>query len=178
MIRRILGSLKKAIFRAIRPPRYRIGNKKNHNTTIDLLIPQVISIGNNFVSGPQSIILAHDASLLIHTGEYRVEPVRIGDNVFLGAGAIVLPGVTIGDNVIVGAGSIVTEDVPPNSVVAGNPARVLETVDEYVRKCRERNVLYRPPTAFSKVWRNLALTPNDISEFQSSTVKEMKRRFG
>ncbi|WP_276866657.1 DapH/DapD/GlmU-related protein [Bacteroides heparinolyticus] len=51
--------------------------------------------------------------------------VRIGDNCFIGNGAILLPGITIGNEVIVGAGSVVTKDVPSNTIVAGNPARVI-----------------------------------------------------
>lgn len=59
------------------------------------------------------------------TGEERALPVRIGDDCWLGGGAIVLPGVTIGDRSVVGAGAVVTRDVPPDSLVAGNPARVI-----------------------------------------------------
>lgn len=55
-------------------------------------------------------------------------PVLIGDNVFLGTGTIVLKGVRIGDNSIIGAGSVVTADIPPNSIAAGNPARVLREI--------------------------------------------------
>jgi maltose O-acetyltransferase len=51
-------------------------------------------------------------------------PIRIGDNVWIGGGAIVLPGVTIGDDAVIGAGSVVTRDVPAGDVVVGNPARV------------------------------------------------------
>ena len=51
-------------------------------------------------------------------------PIRIGHNVWIGGGAIVLPGVTIGDDAVIGAGSVVTRDVPAGSVVVGNPARV------------------------------------------------------
>src|SRR5215218_8503425 len=57
------------------------------------------------------------------------EPITIGDNVWLGGGAIVLPGVTIGENTVVGAGAVVTRDLPPDVVAVGNPARVVRTLD-------------------------------------------------
>ncbi len=58
------------------------------------------------------------------------KPIHIGKNVWIGSGAIVLPGVTIGDNSIVGAGSVVTKNVEPNSVVAGNPAKFIKSINE------------------------------------------------
>ena len=60
-------------------------------------------------------------------------PVRIGKNCWIGAGAILLPGITIGDNVVVGAGSVVTKDLPDNVVAVGNPCRVLRPVNEHDR---------------------------------------------
>ena len=57
------------------------------------------------------------------TGEDR--PVHIGERCFIGGGSVILPGVTVGDESIVGAGSVVFDDVPPRSIVGGNPARVL-----------------------------------------------------
>ena len=62
----------------------------------------------------------------------------IGDNVFIGAESVVLPGVTIGSNVIVGANSTVTHNVPDNTVVTGSPARVLCSLEEYLEKERCR----------------------------------------
>ena len=59
----------------------------------------------------------------------RVGEVNIGNNVFIGTKSIILPNVSIGDNVIVGAGSIVTKDIPANSVVCGNPARVITSYE-------------------------------------------------
>lgn len=97
-----------------------------------------MKFGKNFISGPQSIILAHDSAPLNLTGKRYVTTTTIGDDVFLGAAAIVLAGVTRGNRVIIGAGSVVAKDVPDNSVVAGNPARVICTVDEYLKKHRRQ----------------------------------------
>ena len=58
------------------------------------------------------------------------KPVHLGNNVWLGAGVIVLPGVTIGDNSIIAAGSVVTHNVAPNVIVAGTPAKVLRQITE------------------------------------------------
>lgn len=57
--------------------------------------------------------------------------VRIGKNCWIGAGAIILPGITIGDNVVIGAGSVVTKDIPSNVVAVGNPCKVLREVNEH-----------------------------------------------
>lgn len=114
---------------------------KGMNSTVDALT-DLVKIGEGFISAPGSIILAHDASTIIHTGKTRVEETIIGKNVFLGANAVVLPGVKIGDNVIIGAGAVVTKDVPNGVVVGGNPARVLSTVNAYLEKCHSRDVLY------------------------------------
>lgn len=56
--------------------------------------------------------------------------VHIGDNVWIGAGAVIVPGVRIGDNSVIGAGSVVTRDIPAATVAAGNPCRVLRTIGE------------------------------------------------
>ena len=65
--------------------------------------------------------------------QYNI-PVRIGENVWVGAGAVILPGVTIGDNSVIGAGSVVTRDIPANVVAVGNPCRVLREIGERDRK--------------------------------------------
>jgi nucleoside-diphosphate-sugar epimerase len=63
----------------------------------------------------------------------QVRPIRIGGRCFIGGGSMILPGVTVGDEVIVAAGAVVTRDVPPRSIVAGNPARIIRSDIEVVR---------------------------------------------
>ena len=65
--------------------------------------------------------------------EYGIA-VTIGDNVWLGGNAVILPGVTIGDNVVIGAGSVVTKDIPANVIAAGNPCRVIREITEDDRR--------------------------------------------
>lgn len=93
-----------------------------------------ITIGDNVILAPRVHILAHDASTKVFLNYTRVANTRIGDNVFIGAGTIVLPGVTIGNNVIIGAGSVVTKDIPDGSVAVGNPARVIKSLDAFLQK--------------------------------------------
>lgn len=96
----------------------------------------LIEIGNNVTMAPNVHVLCHDASTKFHLGYTKIAKVIIGDNVFIGASAIILPGVRIGKNVIIGAGSIVTKDIPDNVVVSGNPARVMGTTSMYLEKNR------------------------------------------
>lgn len=144
---------------------YKIGKVNMHSTFIDNLIPQAVTIGENFVSSLNSVILAHDASTYNHIRKHRIEQVIIGDNVFLGCGAIVLPGVKIGDGAIVGAGAVVTKDVDPFTVVIGNPAKFHCTVAEYIEKCEKRGVLFETPKSFEKYYDN-AISTIEIKEFQ------------
>ena len=86
-----------------------------------------ITIGDDVLVGPQTIIatLNHDPDPDKRGGMFA-RPVVIGDKVWLGARVTICPGVTIGEGAIVGAGAVVTKDVPPRSVVAGVPARVIK----------------------------------------------------
>ncbi|MBR5859457.1 MAG: acyltransferase, partial [Clostridia bacterium] len=98
----------------------------------------LIEIGDNVTMAPNVHILCHDASTKQFLGYTKIGRVNIGDNVFIGAESVVLPGVNIGNNVIIGANSTVTKDVPENTVVAGTPAKVICSLDEYLNKERER----------------------------------------
>lgn len=79
-------------------------------------------------------ILLHDASTKRGIGYSRVGRVVIGSDVFIGADAIILPGVTIGNNVIIGAGTVVTKDIPDNSIAVGNPGRVIGSTEKFIEK--------------------------------------------
>lgn len=94
----------------------------------------LIEIGDNVTMAPRVHVLCHDASTKQVLNYTKIGRVNIGNNVFIGAESVILPNVTIGNNVIIGAGSVVTHDIPDYSVVAGNPARNICTIDEYLSK--------------------------------------------
>jgi maltose O-acetyltransferase len=94
----------------------------------------LIDIGDRVTIAPQVYLLAHDASTKRHTGYARTSRVTIGDDAFIGARAVIMPGVSIGEGAIVGAGSVVVQSIPAGVVVAGNPARVICTVEEYMTR--------------------------------------------
>jgi len=98
----------------------------------------LITIGDEAVVTDGVRIVAHDASIKHWLGYSRVGRVDIGRRVYVGVGAILLPGVRIGDEAIVGAGSVVTRDVPPKTVVAGNPAVQIATLEEFLDRQRGR----------------------------------------
>ena len=95
----------------------------------------LITIGEDCLISSEVTILTHDGSVDVMRKEYPkadvIKPVNIGDNVFIGHRAIIMPGVTIGSNVVIGAGSIVNKDVPSNTVYAGVPAKFIKTIEEY-----------------------------------------------
>lgn len=98
----------------------------------------LIEIGDDVTMAPRVHILCHDASTKTFLNYTKIGRVSIGNRVFIGAASIVLPGVTIGNDVVIGAGSVVTHDVPDGVVVVGNPARVVCSLEQYLRKERAR----------------------------------------
>lgn len=128
----------------------------------------LLEIGNN-VTISDARILLHDGSTNIPLGYSKVGKVVIGNNVFIGADAIIFPGVHIGDNVVVGAGTVVTKSIPENSVVVGNPARIAGTYEKFVEKNRR---LMKESPVFELYWANM--TKEDKAKIKA----EIKEGFG
>lgn len=131
------------------------------NTNIDFCHGFLVSIGDN-VTLTGVTVLAHDASTQIPLGVSKVGRVKIGNNVFVGRGSIILPGVSIGDNCVIGAGSVVSNSIPSNSVAVGNPARVVSSYEEFVEKHR-RQIGHCP--VFPTLW-------SEKSEEEKAEMKE------
>ena len=113
------------------------------NTTIDETSLQHIFIGDNTQITAGVIILAHDYSYSVLGNIYGELPRQqkdtiIGKNVFIGMNSIILMGSNIGDNVILGAGSVVSGHIPSNTVCAGNPAKIICSLDQFLVKGRTR----------------------------------------
>ncbi len=117
------------------------GRRIYANSNLTMVDDGNIYVGDAVMFGP---------NVTVATAGHPVEPhlrargiqfnadVHIGNNVWIGAGAVILPGVTIGDNSVIGAGSVVTKDIPPDVVAVGNPCRVLRPIGE-----RDREVYFR-----------------------------------
>lgn len=99
--------------------------------------PWLITVGNNVLISTNVKILAHDASTVRAGAHTKIGIVEIGDNVFIGSGTIVLCNTRIGSNVIIGAGSVVSYDIPDNTVAAGNPAKVICTMEAFSARHQE-----------------------------------------
>ena len=108
----------------------------SHGVFLEESFPELIEIEDNVDISPNVIIVTHDSSnrCLDSTLSIKKGKVIIKRNAYVGAGAIILPGVTIGEFAIVAAGAVVTKDVPSRTIVAGVPARVIGSVDDYLKK--------------------------------------------
>jgi maltose O-acetyltransferase len=137
LLEELLGSIGEGT--EIRPPFYvdygthiRIGARCFANFGLVALDVAAITIGDDVQIGPNVQLLTptHPVEPEPRREKWEAaQPIVIGDNVWLGGGAIVLPGVTIGENTVVGAGAVVTRDLPANVVAVGNPARVVRSLD-------------------------------------------------
>lgn len=132
---------------------------------IDASYPYLIEIGDDVTISTNVTILTHDASLRNFLGVVKLGKVKIGNQVFIGAKSTILPNVTIGNNVVIGAGSVVTKNIPDNCVCAGNPARILCSLDDYIsrfaKKINNENLLDRD------------FTPLSINNIQKMFVKKL-----
>ena len=106
----------------------------------------LIHIGNNSRITSGCKIICHDGGIwtlrkmgLLEDADYFA-PVRIGNNVHVGNNVVIMPGVCIGDNCVIGVNAVVTHDIPSNSVAVGVPARVIENIDEYYEKKKDKCV--------------------------------------
>ena len=100
--------------------------------------PYLIEIGSNCLISSEVLFVTHDGGMnVLNNLNYfekksdKLAPIKVGNNVFIGAKSSILPGVKIGNNCIIGLGSIVTKDIPDNSVACGVPAKVIKNIDEY-----------------------------------------------
>ena len=114
-----------------------VGERFFANYGLTILDVGKVTIGDNAQISPNVSI--YTAGHPLHPDsrnsgyEYGI-PISIGDNVWIGGNAVILPGVVIGDNVVIGAGSVVTKDIPSNMLAAGNPCRVIREITDEDRK--------------------------------------------
>lgn len=132
----------------------------------------LIEIGDNVTMAPRVHILCHDASTKVHLNYTKIGKVKIGDNVFIGAESVVMPGSTIGDNVIIGANSTVTKDIPANVVAAGSPACVICTLEEYLSK--NKKIMENAPV----YGEDYTLRGNLTSEKKKQMINELEGKIG
>ena len=125
----------------------------NYNCTI--IDVAKVTIGDNCMLAPNVAIYTAGHPVHPDTRRSRYEygkPVTIGDNVWIGGNSVVLPGVTIGSNCVIGAGSVVTRDVPPWSIAAGNPCRIIRTITE-----SDRKKLFKDEEIDNEAWEDIVI---------------------
>jgi maltose O-acetyltransferase len=126
---RIYGHHARSIFTVLEHGRLVIGDRTFVNYGCDIAATGLVSIGADCMIGTHVSIIDNDFHEVGDRHRMPVsKPVVIGDNVWIGNRAIVLPGVTIGSGSVVGAGAVVVHDVPPGTVAVGNPARVVKSI--------------------------------------------------
>ena len=134
-----------------------VGCDINPGLAVDHSHCWLIEIGDYVTIAPQVYLLAHDASIHRKLGYSKIGKVKIGDYSFIGARALIMPGVTIGKNAIVAAGSVVVKSVEENTVVGGNPAKFIMKTDELLEKHKDA---LQTATKYDKSW----LIQNGITE--------------
>ncbi|EGT3616046.1 sugar O-acetyltransferase [Clostridium perfringens] len=119
------------------------GNGVYANFNLTMVDDCDIFVGNNVLFGPNVTVSAGThpihPELRSKQAQYNVS-IHIGNNVWIGANSVILPGIHIGDNSVIGAGSVVTKDIPANVVAVGNPCRVLREINENDMKYYYKNM--------------------------------------
>lgn len=119
--------------------------------------PYLVQLGDHVEVTSGVKFITHDGGVWLGRKEFPdidiLAPIKVGNNVFIGIDSIIMPGVTIGDNVVIGAGSVVTRDIPSGSVVAGSPAKHINSASAYLKKARGRSLNTRsmPPEEKKKL---------------------------
>ncbi len=113
------------------------GNNVYANFGLTMVDDTHIYVGDCTMFGPNVVVATagHPINPELRAQAYQFNiPVHIGKNCWIGAGALIMPGVTIGDNSVIGAGSVVTKDIPANVVAVGNPCKVLREISDHDRE--------------------------------------------
>ena len=113
------------------------GNHVYANFNMTIVDDTHVYVGDNVMFGPNVTIATGGHPIIPELREKNYQynmPVHIGKNVWIGAGALIMPGVTIGENTVIGAGSVVTKDIPANVVAVGNPCRVMREIGDHDRE--------------------------------------------
>ena len=132
-----------------------IGDHTRLNCTVQSFgaEPYLVTVGENCLLAADVHFFTHDGGVKVlsdlgYFGGERMDimaPIKVGNNVYIGTGASILPGVTIGNNCVIGASAVVTKDIPDNSVAVGIPARVIRNIEEYYKNAVAKGFLH--PTA-------------------------------
>lgn len=158
LLKKILGDCGEGVY--IEAPFYanfggqhcHFGNHIYANYNLTCVDDTHIYIGDYTILGPNVTIATAGHPILPELRQKGLQynmPVHIGKNCWVGAGAIIMPGITIGDHVVIGAGSVVTKDIPSNVVAVGNPCRIMREVGEH-----DRNYYFKDRKIDMDEWRD------------------------
>lgn len=125
--------------------------------------PYLVTLGDNVFITLEAKFICHDGSVLPFRKDIPdldiTKRISVGNDVFIGLGAVILPGVNIGNKCIIGANSVVTKDVPDNSIVGGNPAKIIKSTDSFIERAKNDSLhighLYgkEKEKAFKKIFK-------------------------